>query len=215
MSAGAMPCRTKLKYIVESKPRIASTSPFSSSASRSRRSPNCHWIESALIAGEIGVGGEQLVGAVGERAADFLPLRSAGLPMPVLREAADRERRAVVEHVDGLAGIRRVLGVELHQHVDVAEPEVIGAAADAGDRLARAARRIERWLQPLGGVVALVLGEEERGVGAVIRRIERDLQLGLRRDRRAPAEGRQSRPLRGGRPGSGMGVRSWIPPRIE
>jgi hypothetical protein len=126
--------------------------------------------------------------------------------MPALGKAARRQRRAIVEHVHGKPGIGGILGVELHQHVDVAEAEIVGAAADAGHRLAGAAGWVERDLEAFERVVAALFREKKRRVGAVIGRIERNLEVGFgrrrrrRRDTNAEAgDGRRHRPSPGPR----------------
>ena len=156
---------------------MASTSPLSSSASRSRRSPYCHWIDFGFDVGHLGVGGKQLVGAVGQGATDLLAVQVGRFRNAGLRKTAHRQGRAIIEHVDSLAGIVGILGVELHQHIDVAEAKVISPAADARHRLSRSRGGIESHLQALGCVVAFVLREKERGVRAVIGRVERDLEV--------------------------------------
>ena len=103
--------------------------------------------------------------------------------MSSLGEAADRERRTVVQHVDRFAGIVRVLGVELHQHIDVAEAELVGAAADARGDLARSVGRVHGELEAFGRVIALLIRKKERRVRPVIRSVERHLEF-LRQRRR-------------------------------
>ena len=104
----------------------------------------------------------------------------------------DRERRAIVHDVDRDRRFFGLLRREIDQRVDVAEADVIGAARDFRDRRRRAIALVDVHLKSLGFEVALVLGEEEPALRALIFPVQHEFQLGLRlrgrRERRRECE---------------------------
>ena len=102
-----------------------------------------------------------------------MPSRSFGLGDAGLGGGRDRERRLVVDHQHGLDLLVRVLVLELDQRVDVEEAERIGAGGDPRDAGDRAGTGVDRDVEALGLVVALV---------------DRD-EIGRRRPLELPVEG--------------------------
>src|SRR6185437_7793761 len=84
----------------------------------------------------------------------------------------DRERRDAVNHEYGLRRVVGMLGREHGERVDVAEADVVGAACDARHRRARSLTLIHLHVETFGFEVALVLGEEEPRLRALIFPIE-------------------------------------------
>jgi hypothetical protein len=101
----------------------------------------------------------------------------------------DREWRLVPDHVDHDRGVLRLGRSVLDDGVDVAEAGVIGARHDARHRRARALALVDHDVEAFLFEIAIVLGIEEGGVGALRFPAEGKLDRGLLGTRGAGEQG--------------------------
>jgi hypothetical protein len=122
----------------------------------------------AVDLGELAQGREQLERAVVGGAAEGLALEILRRLDRAVRLHRHGEGRLVEHHIDRDRRVVRLLGRQLDQRVDIAEPDIVGAVGDQGNGGARTVALIERDLEPLGFEVAAVVSQEEHPLRALI-----------------------------------------------
>ena len=128
----------------------------------------------------LGEGRAHLALAVARRRAERLAFEVLGLGERLVLAAEDVERRLVEHHADRLDASCRAPSAAITTR-GVGEAGIGAAGVDLGDRVARALGVLQRHVEALGLVVALVERDPVGGVVADREPVEREGELLLRR----------------------------------